>query len=596
MTFGARLGSAWSALLGRASVRTESWGTTGGPGFSDAWRIRRGPTPQRLVEAYKQVVYACANLNAAGTARLPLRLYATTAGGQQRPRGFSQPVEVNRTGQLKRLRQLPYLVRQMSAAERVDEVTAHPILDLLDDPNPEFDRHTLIAYLVLSLDVVGTAYLRPRGGAKLSAGSLPPEDLWPLQAHLVKPVAGDSAIPLKYSYTGETILAEDLLRFRHLSLKEPYGSGYSPAEAAFGYAGLESMWVSIQEQILGRGPAPSAMVGPRDANMPFSEPTKKRLEASFAQKQIGAAAGQLLVCDEAYTYTPLTYRPTDLSGLEIGKYDLERTANCFNVPLPFLTGETNLANLQAAETQHGRHAIEPRSQLIATRLTRWVRQYDPRLFFAFDPAVSEDEEREAKVWDLRIKNGSATINEARLEDGCSPVAWGDEPWLPQTLRQPSEERPAPPAIKPPGEDKPKVEPEDEEDDTEEEDVTEKALLADVAAILKVVKGRLADEQGEAGGAGDHHLRPRTTDPRLASAGARQHLRTSRWAADTQDPEAVVQDPGEGHPGPDPVDRGAAADALRNAGGLQRSDGIGDDADPVDLLAGERGEDAGAAGT
>src|SRR5215218_8187668 len=60
------------------------WG--GGPWFSDAFRSRRAPTPQELIDAYKSVVYACVNLNANAVARTPLRLYAVTRGGQARPK------------------------------------------------------------------------------------------------------------------------------------------------------------------------------------------------------------------------------------------------------------------------------------------------------------------------------------------------------------------------------------------------------------------------------------------------------------------------------------------------------------------------------
>lgn len=550
-----RIAHAWAALAGRASARAEGWGPTGGPGYSDAWRTRRGPTPQRLVEAYRQVVYACASINASGVARVPLRLYATTGRGSPKPRSFAGPVEARRDVR-RRLASVPYLARQMAAAETVDEITSHPLLDALAEPNPEFDLHSMLAYLVLCLDVVGSAYLRTEGAA-----GLPPEHLWPLQAHLVRPVPGASAIARRYTYAGETIEAADLIRFRHVSLREPYGPGYAPAEAAFAYAGLEAMWVSIQEQILGRGPAPTMLVSAADPKMPIGKESRARYEADLNRRLTGAAGGGAMFVDEAVHVAPLTYRPTDLSGLEISKYDLERTANCFAVPLPFLTGDTNLANLQAAELQHGRHAIEPRCCLIAAVLTRWARAFDPRLCFAFDSAVAEDEEREAKVWDVRVKNGTATINEARAEDGYEPVPWGHEPWLASTLRQPSEERPEPKPIAPPQPPDPKPAEGDEKPEPEDEpaDDAEKALLADVASILTVVRGRLDDKSG-VGGTGAGGGRPGADHTRRASEGrgAREHLRAAGWRGDQADVEEVVQGAGEGDLGDDRGDRGPAA--------------------------------------
>ncbi|MDR3638876.1 MAG: hypothetical protein P4L84_34035, partial [Isosphaeraceae bacterium] len=61
-----------------------------------------------------------------------------------------------------------------------------------------------------------------------------------------------------------------------------------------------------------------------------------------------------------------------------------------------------------------------------------------RLLWAFDNPVKDDEEREAQVFDLRLRSGAATINEYRTHLGYSAVPWGDEPWLPGSLVQPSQ--------------------------------------------------------------------------------------------------------------------------------------------------------------
>ncbi len=38
---------------------------------------------------------------------------------------------------------------------------------------------------------------------------------------------------------------------------------------------------------------------------------------------------------------------------------------------------------------------------------------------------------------MKLKNGQITINQANEESKYPPVPWGDEPWLPGTLVQPS---------------------------------------------------------------------------------------------------------------------------------------------------------------
>jgi hypothetical protein len=91
----------------------------------------------------------------------------------------------------------------------------------------------------------------------------------------------------------------------------------------------------------------------------------------------------------------LTHNMGDLAALaEYGKTK-EDLANAFHVPLRFLTSETNLANLQAAEHQHVAKAIFPRLQRRDQKLNeQLVPLYDPsgRLFVASEDPVPYNQE------------------------------------------------------------------------------------------------------------------------------------------------------------------------------------------------------------
>jgi phage portal protein BeeE len=561
-----RLSAAWDALSrapGPASGTVG--GATGGPATADAWRFRRGPTRLQLVESYRQAVYACVEINAAVISAVPLRLYATTARGQARPRSYCGPRPADRLARA-HLGSLPYAARAMAAADEVDEVTAHPLLDLLDDPNPEFDRPSLLHFISICLDVVGTAYLLPEGGGP----ALPPAELWPLPpADVHAERSGTSAIPAAYTYAGRRIPIEELIRFRLAGLRDPYGDGYPPAQAAFAYSNLEEVWVTTRDQLLRRGPKPSALVGPADAKMPWGPDETRRLQAELDRQHAGPAGGGIVVAGTGYTYTPTSHKPTDL-GDAIGPEALQAIANVFGVPISFLTAATNLANLQAAELQHGRRAIGPRCTRIAAVLTRWARRFDPRLFFAFDDCCPEDEQRRSQIHERYLKAKVLAVNEVRGELGWEPVAWGDEPWMPAGERQPSEERPEPPpppgaGPKPSG--PPEVDDDDPDDDDDEEAVAAKAMLAEATAVLRDIKGRLsADEPDDDdprdydgdGCCGDRGRGRDAGDPpgggegegeeEDAAHGRGEHLRPADGQGDREDAQAVVPDPGEGDPG------------------------------------------------
>ncbi len=527
--------------LERAPGPASHAGATGGPLTADAWRFRRAPTPHQLVESYRQAIYACVEINAATVSSVPLRLYATTTRGQAKPRSFAAPRPVGPESR-RHLGTLPYLARTLAAADDVDEVGAHPLLDLIDDPNEEFDRPSLLHFVCACLDVVGTAYLRPTG-----APGLPPGELWPLPPADVHPVrSGLSAIPDAFTYAGETIPRAELIRIRLASLKDPYGSGYAPAQAAFAYGNLEEVWVATRDQLLRRGPKPSAIVGPVDPKFPFGEGEAKRLQTDLNRNHAGPAGGGIVVSSTGYTYNPITHKPTDL-GETIGPDALQAIANCFGIPVAFLVNSTNLANLQASEIQHGRRAVNPRCTRIAAVLTRWARSFDPRLFFAFDSATPEDEDRRSLVDERYVRAKVYSVNDVRLKLGYAPVSWGDEPWVPSSERQPSEDRPEP---TPPAKD---------------DDATAKALMAEASTVLRSIKVRLnADESDDGpddyGGLGDHCCGDRGPGPDPGDAGppeeaeaqtGEEHLRPPPGGGDRADAEAVVQAPGEGDPGLDP---------------------------------------------
>src|SRR5208283_6121887 len=80
----------------------------------------------------------------------------------------------------------------------------------------------------------------------------------------------------------------------------------------------------------------------------------------------------------------------DLAALAEMKITKEDIANAFHVPLAFLTSETNLANLQAAEYQHMGKAISPRLTRRDEKLNQnLIPLFDPtgRLFFASEDPV-----------------------------------------------------------------------------------------------------------------------------------------------------------------------------------------------------------------
>lgn len=420
--------------------------SAGGPLYLDAFHSKRPPVPYELVNAYKAIAYSCIRLNMQGVCRVPLKLYARTSPRQARPRRSYRRIVSPRVQAY--IRSQPFLARTLSQDDAIDEITEHPFLEAFDNPNPYFDGEILLQHIVASMDVVGTAYLFPTralrpDGSPDTSRTAPGMEIWPFQSQYVYPYKGVGDQLLKeYRYFGDSYHPDALLRIRYISLRDPYLSAYSPLHACFEQAGLSDYYTAVVESILKSGARPSLMVAPKDANVPLGEPERKRMEYDLNNRFTGGRSGHIWVTNGSVDVTPVSFPPADLAGQEITKFMRLEIANCFDVPISLLQSEdSNRAVASEGTHQHQYYAIAPRCRLIAAALTKQLaRPVDDRLFFCFEDPVNRDNERDAKIWGMKLADGRATANEARADEGLDPVEWGDEPWLSSTLQQPSQQQ------------------------------------------------------------------------------------------------------------------------------------------------------------
>ena len=404
---------------------------TGGPLFTDAWGAKRGPAPYELIESFKSIAYSCANINADAVSAVPLRLYMDSSKDGKKPRGIANPRSITRS-QHTYLRKMGYLTSGVAATDEIYEVRNYPFLNTLNspDPNGDFDLPKLLKLICLYMDIIGKAYFYPEGPK-----GMPYKYFWPLFSQYVTPIRGPGTPVVQvFQYFNERLDRDEIVYFSHkASLRDPYGAAFPPLYAAIEYARLEDKFVSVQEQLMAMGPRPNLLASPKDPNMPVGEAERLRFEQDLNRKHARSVQGGVLVTTGAWDISPMSYSPTDLSGLKIAEYDLERICGAFDVPIEFFTKDTNLANQQAAEGKHAKRGVRPRCVTIANCLSRIVKQWDDRLFFAFDNCFPQDEELDAKIKDMKIRNGSLTWNQANQDGEFPPIPDGDEPWIPTNL-------------------------------------------------------------------------------------------------------------------------------------------------------------------
>lgn len=360
-------------------------------------RRAHAPTAGELLAELKNTAWTCAALNAAACAAHPPRLFRRRRDG---------------------------------AALSVEEVRDHPLLDLLAQVNPVHNQFDLLELTQLALEIHGIAYwlLEGAGGPRT-----PPVRIWPLPAHLVVPVRdpGSPRLLDRYEYRGatpRTFAPETILAFRCPDPRDPYLGGLSPLRACFEQAALASEFAAMKRTLYENAGLPSALLTPTEG---IAADERDRLERAWHQRFSGGGHGQALVTDVDFKVTLLSRSLGDLAALADMKATKEDIANAFGVPLPFLSGATNLANMQAADHLHKTLAILPRLRRRDDKLNEvLVPLFDPAgsLYLASDDPTPRNRAFALAQEKADLALGVRTINEVRAARGLAPVAWGDAPY------------------------------------------------------------------------------------------------------------------------------------------------------------------------
>jgi HK97 family phage portal protein len=403
-------------------------GQWSGTAFTDAYKRNRNPTPNELMAELKGIAWTCATLNAAACASNPPILYVGTGYDDDRPKCKTKTLSPHR---LKKLHQKAHLRPYFKTYDTIDEVTDHPLLDLLNAVNPIHNAFDLWELTTLYQEVQGSAYWY------LSYDPLGvPNEIWILPAQNITPVKTPNSPNVIDYYEHRTgsmsanYTPDQIIHFRYPDPRDPYKAGMSPLRAAFEDVTLVSEYAAFKSAKLQNRAIPDAIISPDEV---VGEEERDRLEAQWNQKFRKGGAGRVMIGESSMKVQLLSQSMGDVAALaEMGKTK-EDIANAFHVPLAFLSTNTNLANLQAADYQHLAKCINPRLQRRDEKLNeQLIPKFDPtgRLFLASEDPSPLDPEEVWQTYKVNMQYGVVTINEARDQWGLPWVPWGDRPYSP----------------------------------------------------------------------------------------------------------------------------------------------------------------------
>ena len=399
-----------------------------GAAYSDVFRKNRRPSPRELVQQLVGVAYACATLNADWWPRRGCGFMCARGRAKGKLSRIGARRAVSRKT-LSRLKEDAAVAHYVAGEVAVEEVTHHPLLDLLKRPNPDPDQPGMCGYDLrwmtqLYLESVGRAYwLIERDGLGV------PVQLWLLRPHLVREVPDRTGQKLidHYEYggaRGARYQPSEIIKFHFPDPDNPYFGGYSPLAAAIEKIRIgrkEEAHLNAMLENMGR---PDAVWSPRGDSEGggIGAAEAQRVRGAFRQAFAhGRAAADCWSASSPARIQPLQWAPQDIVEIERAKAIKTDICNVFGVPDAKL--ERNAANLAAAKTAdyaHTKDAGVPRcSRNEETLNARLVPMFDRsgRLFVAYDSPVREDEVFTLEQTRSASMTGAITRNEVRAAIG-----------------------------------------------------------------------------------------------------------------------------------------------------------------------------------
>ena len=379
-------------------------------------------TYKKLLSQYTNWVYVCASKNASSIASVPLRLYsAKETRPMVRAMGRTRPVSATTKAYLKTKSHLGPIM----AGGEVEEIIAHPWLDLIRQVNPFTNGFEMIETTALFLELTGNAYWH-----LLMGPNDIPIELWTLPSQIM---TIKKSIPNGIAYYEfgshqplKKLETEEVAHFKYTNPLDLY-YGLGPLEASQLPVTLNARFEAYENAVLENGAViPFFLTTEQTPN----EPTMTRLRAAIDKIHKGwKRAGKWGMLTGGLKPVSVGSKPKDVNYAEGSKMTKEQILAAYGIPVSMVSEDgVSRANADVGLRQYGKFTIMPKLKRIEQVINQNIMPlYDQNIFVAFDNPVPEDKEFELKEADSRLANNSMTINEHRVSMGEDSVEWGDEP-------------------------------------------------------------------------------------------------------------------------------------------------------------------------
>jgi HK97 family phage portal protein len=313
-------------------------------------------------------------------------------------------------------------------------IHTHPLLRLLQHPNPLQGKNSFLEAVVSHLLLSGNSYIE----ATSPEGS-PPLELYSLRPDRMRVVPGKSGFPEAYEYQvrghkkrNPVDPVQGSSNILHLKLFNPTNDWYglSPLEAARQSVECHATIMDHNISLLSNGGRPSGalMINSEGGRMSMEE--RENLRTQIKELFQGPrAAGQVVVLEGDFQWKEMGMSPKDMDFSEGRNLAAREIAEIFGVPpmLVGVPGDATFSNYREARLNLWEETILPFLEYITNQLNVWLAPLfgsDLRLSYDSDEIPPLAAKRHAR-WEHINKCDFLTLNEKRQAVGYPPHKDGD---------------------------------------------------------------------------------------------------------------------------------------------------------------------------
>lgn len=331
----------------------------------------------------------------------------------------------------------PQVMRRVDS-QQSEPVEAHPVLDLIAEPEPGMVGALLWGWVIQDYKLFGNAYLRKQ---RISGPSSQVVALQYIPQDMIRPV-GDGRNPLThYVYTTDgrqyQLQPDDVIHFRYGRDPDDIRLGRSPVQSVLREIATDNMASSSAFGLLSNGAMPSIIVGPDasgSAQVDISPDDAQQVKRSLRENLTGDSAGGIVVMSGPYKLDRVSLTPSELALDSLRRLPEERICSALGIN-PMVLGlgsgleRSTYSNYERAQQAAWEDGMVPLLRAIAQTLTTSLLGDFPESqegdAVEYDlsgvRALADDRQAEAQRAERLYKAGICDRAEAKRISGLEPT-------------------------------------------------------------------------------------------------------------------------------------------------------------------------------